>query len=78
MFIHKTGLYLTNITHYISLAFNFVPVQGSTVSDGLLLLSHPGFHQRSRVLRAAHPAAPRGGGVQSVLRPVSVQSWGLS
>lgn len=78
MFIHKTGLYVTNITHYITLAFNFVPVQGSAVSDGLLLLSHPGFHQLSRVLRAAHPAAPRGGGVQGVLRSVSVQSWGLS
>lgn len=62
----------------LTLAFCCVTVQGSTVSAGLLLLSHPGFHQLCRVLWAAHPASPRGWGVQGLLRPVPIQSWCLS
>lgn len=74
----RACLSLTN-TMVISLTnsygtLNCVPVQGSIVFAGILLLSHPGFQQRCRMLRAAHPAASRGGGVQSVLCPVPVQS----
>ena len=38
---------------------------------------HPGLCLRGQLLRAAQPALPRGGGVQGLLRPVSLQRHAL-